>query len=71
MIAEIRRSHSQKNFYGQGIVFMGFMKEFFCNYSSGNTTITPSEATQQLKHTYALGPDTENVNSGTESDENI
>ena len=28
MIAEIRRSNSQHNFYDQGIVFMGFMKEF-------------------------------------------
>ena len=32
MIAEIRRSNSQRNFYDQGIVFMGFMKEFFRNY---------------------------------------
>ena len=65
MIAEIRRSHSQRNFYDQGTVFMGFMKEFFRNYSAGNNT-NPPDATQQNEHSYALGADTKNRNSESE-----
>ena len=39
-----KRSNSQCNFYDQGIIFMGFMKEFFCNY--GDIDILSPEQNQ-------------------------
>ena len=73
MIAEIRRSNSQRNFYDQGIVFMGFMKEFFRNY--GVIEIPPPDENLQNEHGYAaqsqLEKNKRKENRNSDNEDNI
>ena len=67
MIAEIHRSNSQRNFYDYGVVFMGFVKEFFCNYFPALQNLN-GNTQNDADHGYVVQPETqENANSEVEN----
>ena len=69
MIAEIKNSKAQEEFFKRGIKMMGVMKEFFRMYALTNHFPGPIGENQQGEHTYAMAEQS-GENTSTNNNEN-